>query len=121
MLTQTAKAIGDFFQTAPPGADAYLLKAVLHDWQDGEVLTILRTCRRAMKTDASLLLIERLLAPPNEGAQGKFYDLNMFVNAGGRERLQAEFAQFLDAAGFAVTDVVRTQGHLAVLSARAKP
>jgi hypothetical protein len=105
---------GDFLEGVPAGADAYLLKHILHDWDDAEALTILRNCRKAMEGRAKLLVIERLIGPPNEGVEGKLSDLNMLVNAGGRERTQKEFAALLGAAGFAVTAFVPlpTSNHL---------
>lgn len=94
---------GDFLQSVPAGADAYLLKHILHDWDDPEALTILRNCRDVMERGAKLVVIERMIAPPNEGTEGKLSDLNMFVNAGGRERTQNDFAALLHAANFAAT------------------
>jgi hypothetical protein len=93
---------GNFFNRVPSGGDAYVLKLILHDWDDEQALTILRNCRRAMASGAKLFAIERLLAPPNEGAEGKLSDLNMLVNAGGRERNLEEFAVLLEGAGFAL-------------------
>ena len=59
---------GDFFADVPAGADAYLLKSVVHDWDDEEAIRLLRTCRRAMGEHATLLLVERVLGGPNEGS-----------------------------------------------------
>jgi hypothetical protein len=84
----------------PAGGDAYVLKSILHDWGDREAQDILRNCRRAMSADARLLVVERMLAPPNEGLEGKLSDLNMLVNAGGRERTSDEFTALLAGAGF---------------------
>ena len=81
------------------GGDAYLLKMIIHDWEDEEAIAILRVCRAAMSTEARLLVIERILAPPNEGPEGKFSDLNMLVMPGGRERTEAEFAALFERSG----------------------
>lgn len=97
---------GNFFIGVPTGADAYLLKHILHDWDDTQALIILRNCHRAMGAGAKLLIIERLISPLNDGLEGKLSDLNMLVNAGGRERTRHEFAALLTEAGFAVTAVV---------------
>lgn len=86
---------GSFFDGIPPGANLYLLKSILHDWDDCEALRILRNCRQAMYPSARLLIVERLLAAPNEGAEGKLSDLNMLVNTGGRERTREDFATLL--------------------------
>ena len=66
VTTRCRIVCGSFFEFAAEGADAYPLKAILHDWQDEEAVAILRTCRRAIAVDATLLVIERVLAPPNE-------------------------------------------------------
>lgn len=117
-VTDRCEAIGgDFFKAVPEGADAYLLKSVLHDWKDEEAIAILRACRSAMTADASLIIVERLLAPPNQGADGKFSDLNMLVNAGGQERTQADFTKLLTDAGLVLRDSIATQEHLHLLLA----
>src|SRR6185295_1619032 len=76
---------GSFFDAVPEGGDAYLLKSIVHDWEDAEAEAILRVVRRAMPAGGTLLVLERVLAPPNEGRDGKFSDLNMLVMPGGRE------------------------------------
>ena len=91
---------GSFFDCVPSGSDAYLLKSVLHDWYDADVKRILDVCHAAMRPDAVLLVIERWLAPPNEGAESKFTDLNMLVAAGGCERPTEEWESVLRAGGF---------------------
>ena len=93
---------GSFFDGVPAGADAYVLKSILHDWDDEGAQRILRHCRASMHSGARLLIIERILAPPDEGAEAKLSDLNMLVNAGGRERTREEFAAILAAAGLAL-------------------
>lgn len=91
---------GSFFERVPEGGDAYILKSILHDWYDDDAERILRTCRRAMKEEAVLLVIERVVGPANEGIDGKFSDLNMLVAAGGRERTAEEWQSLLAASGF---------------------
>jgi SAM-dependent methyltransferase len=99
---------GDFFVVVPEGDDAYLLRAVLHDWADEEATAILRTCRRAMGPDARLLVLEWVLAGPNEGRAAKFSDLNMLVSPGGQERTREEYAALFAAAGFRLTEITPT-------------
>ena len=99
---------GSFFEAVPSGGDAYLLKAILHDWDDAEAGAILRNCRRAIGLGGALLVVERVVAPPNEDPVTKFSDLNMMVMTGGRERTEEEFAALLADAGFRLTAVVRT-------------
>jgi L-alanine-DL-glutamate epimerase-like enolase superfamily enzyme len=101
---------GSFFETAPEGADAYLLKRIIHDWDDEAALKILRNCRRAIPSDGTLLLVERVLKPRDELDFGKFLDLHMFVVLGGRERSEAEFTRLLRESSFRVTRVISTTG-----------
>ena len=89
---------GSFFASVPEGADAYVLKWIIHDWEDEESVAILRTCRAAMGTDAVVLLIERDLGRPNEDPVAKLADLNMLVMPGGRERTLDEYAALFGAA-----------------------
>jgi hypothetical protein len=96
---------GNFFETVPEGADAYLMRVVIHDWEDDEAIAILKVCRRAMRETAKLLLIERLVAPPNEMPAVKFSDLNMLVSPGGRERTREEFSDLFAKSGFELTGV----------------
>jgi hypothetical protein len=96
---------GSFFETVPEGADAYLMRVVIHDWEDDKAIAVLKVCRRAMRGNAKLLLIERLIAPPNEMPAAKFTDLNMLVSPGGRERTREEFSDLLAKSGFELTSV----------------
>ena len=107
---------GDFFAEVPGGGDAYLMRAVIHDWSDEESRRILAAVRRAMPAGGVLLLVERVIAPPNEGPEAKFGDLNMLVAAGGRERSAEEFAALLAAAGFQLSRIVPA-GQFAVIEA----
>lgn len=107
---------GDFFVAVPRGADAYVLRVIIHDWEDEEAIRILRTVRAAIRTDGLLLLIEHVIGPPNEGREAKFSDLNMLVSPGGRERTQEEFATLLAAADFNLVRVVDA-GAYAVIEA----
>lgn len=98
---------GDFFVKVPPGADAYLLSRVIHDWDDEDAVAILRTCRRAMPDDGRLLLIEAL-SPDRavEHPTAVRFDLHMLTLVRGRERTEAEYAALLDAAGLRLDQVV---------------
>ncbi|MFG2339456.1 methyltransferase [Streptomyces yangpuensis] len=98
---------GDFFRSVPQGSDAYLLKSVLHDWTDAQVVTILRHCRRALPPGGTVLIVEPVL-PEVVGTQdaGTYLsDLNMMVNVGGRERTRADFEEVCRRAALRVTSV----------------
>jgi protein-S-isoprenylcysteine O-methyltransferase Ste14 len=110
---------GDFFAAVPESGDACVLKGILHDWDDLAATAILRVCRRAIAPGGALLVIERLIAPANEGADAKFSDLNMLVLPGGRERTRDEFEALFVASGFRLKDVGATGTRMSVL--RAEP
>jgi O-methyltransferase domain/Dimerisation domain len=99
---------GSFFDTAPPDGDAYLLKAIVHDWEDDDAVRILRNVRSAAADGATVLVVERELGAPNENPDAKFSDLNMMVGPGGRERTRDELADLFAASGFALERVVPT-------------
>jgi SAM-dependent methyltransferase len=107
---------GDFFKSVPSGADAYILKSVIHDWDDARSVTILQNCHRAMSPTGKLLLVELVLparVDHSPRAQiGTGSDVNMLVNAGGRERTDAEFAALFAAAGFKLTRIIPVPGSL---------
>jgi hypothetical protein len=109
---------GSFFEAVPAGADAYLLKAVLHDWEDDEALAILARCRAAIPDHGALLVVERDLGAPNEDADAKLSDLNMLVGPGGRERTRDEFAALFATGGFALVGATRSAIGLTVFEAR---
>jgi hypothetical protein len=91
---------GSFFEEVP-AADAYVLQHIIHDWDDAASVEIVRTIRKSAPDGARLLVIERLLGPPNQTAEAKFSDLNMLVAlGGGRERTVEEFDVILSAGGF---------------------
>jgi hypothetical protein len=120
-LSDRCEAVGgDAFVAVPVGADAYVLKGVIHDWEDKEAIAILRTCRAAMSDDSKLILIERILPeqidPDDALTRAKFiHDINMMVNPGGRERTEAEFRNLLSQAGLRLTCVLTMPGPLAVM------
>jgi hypothetical protein len=101
---------GDFFESVPTGADTYLLKFILHDWEDERCARILQSCRASVAPGAKLLVVESVL-PPDGGplTDAVFGDVTMIVHTGGRERTQAEYAALLLGAGFRLTRVVPTR------------
>jgi hypothetical protein len=109
---------GSFFEAMPEGADAYLLKAILHDWEDEDAMRILRRCRTAVPDHGAVLVVERELGAANENADAKFSDLNMMLGPGGRERTREEFATLLAAGGFALQSATPTAIDLTVFEAR---
>lgn len=110
---------GSFFDGVPRGGDLYLLKHVVHDWQDEQARAILRQVRDAMSPSAALLLVEAVVPTGNRMHFGKLLDLDMLIFAGGRERTRAEFAALLLGAGFHLKRVVPTVTHLSLIEATA--
>ncbi|MBN6040596.1 methyltransferase [Amycolatopsis sp. 195334CR] len=112
----------DFFTSVPAGADAYLLKSIVHDWPDERAGTILASCRAAMRPDSVLLLVELVLPGPGDpvpNVQAVMSDLNLMVGTGGRERTAAELTALLDGNGFALDEVTPCgQSGFSVLRAR---
>ena len=97
---------GNFFESVPDGADAYVLRAVIHDWDDDASIRILTVVRHALAKDGRALIVERVIAPANEGRDAKFSDLNMLVSPGGRERTREEFAALLESSGLRLERVL---------------
>jgi hypothetical protein len=108
---------GDFFESVPPGADAYLLCQVVHDWDDDRAVTILKNCRKAMGKNKRILLVEMVVPETNIDSFSKLLDLNMLVMTGGRERTKAEFRTLLAASGFMLTKIVPTMAPQSVIEA----
>jgi len=115
-LSSRCRAVGgDFFVSVPEDGDAYLMKSILHDWDDTASIDILRICRKAMKPTSRLLVVEHIIGPPNAASEGKFVDLNMLVVTGGRERTRDEFAALFDRSGFRLVSVTPTSTPLSVI------
>jgi orsellinic acid C2-O-methyltransferase len=95
--------VGDFFREVPAGADAYVLKSIVHDWNDERSQIILQQCRRAMRPDSRLLLLERImpeqLAPTPEHRAVARSDLHMLLALGAQERTHAGFVSLLRSSG----------------------
>ena len=107
----------DFFSSVPEGGDAYILKSILHDWDDDLSAAILTTCRRAMPEHGRLLLVENVITPGNSPHPAKLVDLQMLVELGGRERTEAEFRDLLAGAGFRLTRVLPTEVQFSIIEA----
>lgn len=107
---------GDFFESVPEGADAYILKLIIHDWDDERAITILQNCREVMSSDAALLVVNAVVPPGNEPYIGKLVDIEMLVmTPGGKERTEEEFRQLLNEAGFELTRTIPTPSYLYIL------
>lgn len=107
---------GDFFESVPV-ADAYLMKYILHDWNDDQCVQILTRCREAMPASGQVLVVDNVIEPGNEPSWGKLLDINMLVLTGGRERTADEFAELFRRAGLQLDRVVPTACPLSLVVA----
>lgn len=108
---------GSFFESVPADGDAYLLKTIIHDWDDERALEILRKIRGAIAPGGKVLLFEMVLPEGAPGHLGLLLDLEMLVSAGGKERTQREYADLLARAGFRLNRVLPTPTPLAIVEA----
>jgi hypothetical protein len=109
---------GSFFDSVPAGADAYLMRHIIHDWDDEKCLTILRRCHLAMSPNAKLLIAESVIPPGNDPFGGMFLDLVMLLIPGGKERTADEYRTLLGTAGFDLTRIIPTGTEVSIVEAR---
>jgi SAM-dependent methyltransferase len=105
----------DFFDSVPEGADGYIMKNVIHDWNDVDGL---KNCRRAIRPDGKLLLCEAALKASNQPDPARSSDLNMLVMLGGRERTVGEYQVLLADAGFSLTRVISTASPMSIIESQ---
>ena len=108
---------GDFFEHVTPGAGAYILKHIIHDWDDDSARRILVAIRRAMPENGKLLIAEMILPGMNEPGFAKLLDIEMLVIPGGRERTTDEYRALLASAGLELTRVVATRSPVSLIEA----
>ena len=104
-MIDRAEVVGGNFFEGVPAADTYVMKAILHDWEDAEATAILQRIREQIPATGALLVVERVIGPPNEDLEGKLSDLHMLVMPGGRERTADEWTALFAAGGFTVDDI----------------
>ena len=108
----------DFFEVVPGGADAHVLKTVVHDWSDEDSLRLLKRCRSAIAVDGRMLVLE-VVVPEGSGPDfSHLMDLNMLVMLGGMERTAREYESLLARAGFRLTRIVPTASPFSVIEAQ---
>jgi hypothetical protein len=109
---------GDFFTDIPAGADLYLLKHIVHDWDDEQARTILENIRRAMSPGGTLAIVEMLIPEDGTPSPAILLDLNMLVMLPGRERTLGEMRELCSSVGLAITRVVSTPSPFSLMEAR---
>jgi SAM-dependent methyltransferase len=105
---------GSFLESVPNGADAYLLRHIVHDWRDDDAATILRNCRKAMKPGGRVLVVEIVVPAGNDASFAKWMDL-MMVTYGGKERSEKQYRQLFAQSGLQLTRVVPTNAGISVI------
>jgi O-methyltransferase domain/Dimerisation domain len=108
---------GNFFVSVPNGADAYLLKWILHDWPDAAAIRILEKCREALAPNGRIVIVEHAIDDNNPALAPSLMDLTMMVVTGGRERTRKEFEDLLAQAGCRLLNVISTHCQLNILEA----
>jgi hypothetical protein len=107
---------GDFFAAVPPGGDAYILKHIIHDWDDERSIRILRKCYGAIRRGGKILLAEVVVGRSGESLFARLLDLEMLaLTQGGRERTEKEFRNLFEAAGFKLSRIVGTETHISIV------
>jgi SAM-dependent methyltransferase len=108
---------GSFFETVPKGADAYIMKHIIHDWDDERAAQILANCRKAIRPGGKVLVVDRVVGPPNQPDQAKWFDLEMLVNPGGLERSEPEWRSLFAASGFRLERIIPMPAPQSILEA----
>jgi cyclopropane fatty-acyl-phospholipid synthase-like methyltransferase len=109
---------GNFFETIPAGADAYLLRHIIHDWTDEQCQQILSNCRKVIPAQGRVLLVEFTVPTSNEASLGKDADMMMLAFPGGMERTEREYAELFERAGFRLAKVTPTRSAVSVFEGR---
>jgi hypothetical protein len=110
------KVPGDFFREVP-ASDGYIMKHIIHDWDDERCLMILNAIRAAMRDGGKLLIVESVVPESNEPHYSKLLDLEMLVSPGGKERTPGEYRELLAQAGFRLTQIVPTRSPFSIIEA----
>ncbi|HWS98655.1 MAG TPA: methyltransferase [Pyrinomonadaceae bacterium] len=111
------KVAGDFFARVPAAADVYMMKHIIHDWDDERAVMILRNINEAMKRDGRVLLIEIVVPEGNEPHMSKVMDLEMLASPGGVERTAKEYRDLLASAGLRLTRIIPTKSPFSIIEA----
>jgi len=115
VLDRCTFASGDMFSCVPAGADAYIMKHIIHDWPDDLCVRILEGCRKGLNPGGKLLVVDNVIQPGNGFAPGKFLDLQMLIFPGGRERTEKEFCDLFTSAGWRLTRVIPTAAPVSIV------
>ena len=118
-LSSRCHVFGGNFFTSVPEADIFLLKYIIHDWDDDQSTLILSNCARALRPKGRVVLVERVVAESDCGSEAWLADLNMLVLLPGHERTQREYADLISRAGLRLDCVTETTSSISVIEASA--
>ena len=110
---------GSFFESIPSGANAYLMRHIIHDWNDQQAISIFKNVKRVIGKEGRLLVVEGVIPPGNDPNFGKLLDLTMLVLPGGKERTEEEYRTLFKAGGFQLTRIVPTKAEVSVIEGKA--
>jgi len=108
---------GSFFESVPAGADGYVMKYIIHDWDDEKSMRILGHCRDAMTPEGRVLVVDHVIPQGNSASWAKLLDVNMMVGPGGQERTREEFRALFARVGLRLARVIQTSCPLSILEA----
>ncbi|MGB6823426.1 MAG: methyltransferase [Candidatus Acidiferrales bacterium] len=108
VMERCTLASGDMFSSVPAGADAYIMKHIIHDWPDELCVKILKSCRKGVNPGGKLLVVDDVIQSGNDFYAGKFLDLQMLIFPGGKERTEKQFRELFAAGGWKLSRVVPT-------------
>ncbi len=109
---------GNFFESVPSGADAYLFRHIIHDWTDEQSVQILNNCRKVIPNNGRLLIIEAVVPTGNEPSLAKDFDMVMLALPGGIERTEEEYRFLLELAGFQLSSITPTASVISVVEGK---
>ena len=108
VMERCTLASGDMFSSVPAGADAYIMKHIIHDWKDDRCIQILKACRKSVNSGGRLLVVDNVIQPGNDFSPAKFLDLQMLIFPSGCERTEKQFRDLFAAAGWKLTRITPT-------------
>jgi ubiquinone/menaquinone biosynthesis C-methylase UbiE len=108
---------GSFFDSIPAGGDLYILKNIIHNWNDEDSVKILKNIRKVLPEQGRLLIIEMVIETDNNPSFGKMTDLYMMIGLNGRERTREEYQELLEKAGFKIERIKRTVSPASIIVA----
>ena len=108
VMDRCTLASGDMFSSVPAGADAYIMKHIIHDWKDDRCIQILKACRKSVNSGGRLLVVDNVIQPGNDFSPGKFLDLQMLIFPSGCERTEKQFRHLFAASGWKLSRIIPT-------------